>query len=504
MMNSPLSPAEPYQPQTAAATLLHRRAIRANLIELAREFGYEPVRHHLKIIERLNALARGDIDRLLICAPPGSAKSTYVSVLFILWFLANNPAANIIHASHTQDRAETWGRKLRNNILEHDQTLGISLRSDSMAVGRWELTSGGSYMAVGCGQAVLGARADLVVIDDPIRSREAAWSEIERKNLWEWYSGDLKTRLRPGGKIVLIMTRWHESDLGGRLLEEMEKGGDLWETLILPPVAEENDPLGRKPGEFLWDGDPNYLYGTQLRRELATQSPMNWAAVFQQRPSPETGAFFDRDWIKHADPPGRETLAVYGGADFAVTSHGGDYTAFVVVGVNKDYQLHVLDVKRIQTTPDDWINVMLDLTKNWEIISWAVEKGQILSSIDPLLQRMSLAKKIYPHLIPFASRHDKATRARAVQGHVAQHSLYLDTKAPWFAAFQQELLSFPAGRHDDMVDALSCFGQLLNQALPGRLKVADVEPDEELKFRDYTHARDREDDWDINRSIKTL
>jgi hypothetical protein len=245
--SSPLQPGE-LSPQEAATTLLHRKSIRTNLISLSREFGFEPARHHLAIIDKLNAVARGETDRLLICAPPGSAKSTYVSVLFILWFLANNPETHVIHASHTQDRAEGWGRKLRNLILEHAQTLGISLRSDSQAIGRWELTTGGSYMAVGCGQAVLGARADLVVIDDPIRSREAAWSEIERKNLWEWYGGDLKTRLRPGGKIVLIMTRWHESDLGGRLLEEMDKGGDVWDTLILPAVAEENDPLGRQQG----------------------------------------------------------------------------------------------------------------------------------------------------------------------------------------------------------------------------------------------------------------
>jgi predicted phage terminase large subunit-like protein len=487
-------------------TLLHRRSIRANLIELSRELGFEPARHHLAIIDKLNLLAHGDIDRLLICAPPGSAKSTYVSVIFSLWFLANYPTSHVIHASHTAELAEKFGKKLRNSILEYAPTLGIALRPDSMAIGRWELTSGGSYLACGAGQAVLGHRADLIVVDDPIRSREAAWSEVERASLWEWFNADLRTRLRPGGRVVLIMTRFHEDDIGGRLLSEMDRGGDAWTTLIMPAVCEsEDDPLGRAVGEFLWDDDPSYPYGTQLRRELATQSPMNWASVYQARPAPQSGLFFESEWLKHKPDPDRESLAIYGGADFAVTSHGGDYSAFCIVGVDKAYKLHLLDVRRMQSSPDDWINCLLDLTRKYEVISWAVEKGQILSSIDPLLQRMSLARKIYPHLVPYASRQDKSTRARAIQGHMAQHGLYLDTRKPWHAAFQQELLTFPAGKYDDQVDALSCFGQLLSQVLPGRMKAKDRE-EELFDFRDYVRSGDMASDngWDPGRSIKAL
>jgi predicted phage terminase large subunit-like protein len=232
---------------------------------------------------------------------------------------------------------------------------------------------------------------------------------------------------------------------------------------------------------------------------------MTWASVYQQRPAPESGLFFDSSWIKHAEQPDRDTLAVYAGADFAVTSHGGDYSAFVVIGVDKNYKLHVLDVKRMQSSPDEWCNCLLDLTRKWEIISWGVEKGQILLSIEPLLQRISLARKIYPHLVPFASRHDKATRARAIQGHMAQHGLYVDTKKPWYAAFQQELLTFPASKYDDQVDALSCFGQLLNQVLPGRMKPQDKE-EGLFDFRDYVTSRDIVEDsnWNYGRSIKTL
>jgi len=119
-----------------------------------------------------------------------------------------------------------------------------------------------------------------------------------RRGIWEWYQADVKSRLKPGGRIVIISTRWHEDDLCGRLLAEQDRGGgDVWETLILPAIAEENDPLDRRPGEFLWDDDPNYDYSGFLRQQLATQPPMNWAAMFMQRPAPASGDFFKIEWL---------------------------------------------------------------------------------------------------------------------------------------------------------------------------------------------------------------
>jgi hypothetical protein len=193
--------------------LLSRRRTRESLTEWSRHCGFEPAAHHKLLIGELEKVARGEIDRLLICMPPGAAKSTYASVLFPAWFLANHPAAAIIAASHTTELSERWGRRVRNLVIENAPTLDIALVSDSAAAGRWELTTGGSYLAAGVGQAILGYRADLVVIDDPIRSREDAASETIRRSTWEWFSADLKTRLKPGGRVILIQTRWHEDDL---------------------------------------------------------------------------------------------------------------------------------------------------------------------------------------------------------------------------------------------------------------------------------------------------
>src|SRR5262249_18515689 len=148
--------------QMAAETLLHRRRVRQSLISWAQHCGYEPAAHQKLLIDRLERVARGEIDRLLVCMPPGAAKSTYTSVLFPPWFLAQHPAAAVIAASHTAELSARWGRRVRNSIIEHGLALGLLLRSDSQAADRWQLTAGGEYLAVGVGQAVLGFRADLV------------------------------------------------------------------------------------------------------------------------------------------------------------------------------------------------------------------------------------------------------------------------------------------------------------------------------------------------------
>jgi hypothetical protein len=303
----------------AAEELLRRQRIRASMVEWARACGFEPAPHHLYIIRHLEGVAHSELPRLLIAAPPGSAKSTYASVLFPAWFLAQHPEAQIICASHTIELAERFARRTRNLIAEHSAALGIELSEDSQSAGRWSLTSGGSLFAVGAGGAIAGYRADLIIIDDPVRSREEAFSESARAKLYEWFVTDLLPRLRPGGKICLISTRWHEDDLFGRLAAS---GG--YEIVSLPAVAERDDPLGRALGEFLWDSDPDYPYGDFLRAQREAQLPSNWSALFQQRPAPEQGDYFKAEWFRpYTSLPPREQMHVYGASDFAVSAGRG-------------------------------------------------------------------------------------------------------------------------------------------------------------------------------------
>ena len=186
-----------------------------------RDVGIVPALHHELIIRELEAVERGEVTRLMLALPPGSAKSTYTSVEFPPWFIGRNPKSSVIAASHTLDLAERFGRKARNIVASRDfkNVFDFTISEDSQAAGKWETTTGAEYFAVGVGGSVTGRRADLGIIDDPVKGREDADSERSRETVWQWYLNDFLTRLKPGARQVLIMTRWHEDDLAGRLLD---------------------------------------------------------------------------------------------------------------------------------------------------------------------------------------------------------------------------------------------------------------------------------------------
>lgn len=445
---------------------LWRRECRRNLLAWSTEalwpLGQTPARHHRAIIAKLEALARGDITRLMILAPPGSAKSTYVSQLFPAWFLATHPRAAVIAASHTAELAERFGRRVRNTITEHTQTLGYGLAADNAAAGRWETTNGSEYYAVGVGGAVSGRRADLMIIDDPVKSRIEADSPLISERIWDWWVSDAVTRLKPGARVVLVQTRWAENDLGGRLEDEMKSGGQAWDILRLPMLAENDDPLGREPGEMLWPDwfTPEML--AQARRDTRT-----FSALYQQRPVPETGDYFRRDWFRPiATVPDKASLRVFGASDYAVTEGGGDYTVHVVVGVDADDRMYILDLWRAQTSSDRWIEAYCDLVLAWKPIGWAEETGQIRASLGPFLDQRTRQRRAFVARRTFPTRGDKAVRAQSFRGRAAMGGVYYAADAPWRAELEAELLSFPAGKHDDIVDSLSLIGQLLDVMVP--------------------------------------
>lgn len=463
LLPEPQTPISLLSPSQAAALLLHRRTIRANLetwcTDALMHQDLKPARHHRYLINRLEAVARGEVQRLMVLMPPGSAKSTYASTLFPAWYMAQHPSHSIIAASHTAELAERFGRRVRNTIAEHGETLGLSLSPDNQAAGRWETGQGGEYFAVGVLGAVTGRRADMALIDDPVKSRQEADSELIQDRIWEWWKADLFTRLKPNARVVLIMTRWAENDLGGRLLDDMESGGTPWEVLRLPMEAEENDPLGRAVGDPLW---PEW-FNDDMRRE-AKRDARTWSALYQQRPAPESGAYFKREWlhpVKSMPPLG--SLRVYGGSDYAVTADGGDYTVHVIIGIDADANLWLLDLWRGQTASDLWVQAFCDMVKRWKPMGWAEETGQIRAGVGPFLTRAMHDQRAYVTRESFPTRGDKAVRAQSIRGRMAVDGLRIPADAPWRTDFENELMSFPVGKHDDQVDALGLVGQLLDR-----------------------------------------
>ena len=457
----------------AASELLRRRAIRRDLAAYGRHRGFEPAPHHLLICREIEAFLESDDEVLLLFAPPGSAKSTWVSVLFPASFLARHPDRSILAATHSVEFAQRWGRRVRNDIASESTVLGIELASDSQASDRWALKTGGEYYGVGAGTGISGFRADLGVADDLFGSREDAYSETVRRKRWDWYVDDFSARLKPGAKRILMNTRWHEEDVAGRILEQIERGVVRGRVISIPAIAEADDALGRKPGEYLWDDPKGYNYGSFLRARQRETSPMMWAALYQQRPAPEEGDYFRAEWLRPYDiAPDPRTLRVYGASDYAVTADGGDYTVHGVVGVDPAGRMYLLDLWREQAASDAWIEAFCDLVRRWKPIEWAEETGQIRAGVGPFLERRMRERQAFVLRRQFPTRGDKAVRAQSIRGRMAMDGLYVPHGAAWFPALRSELLSCWAGKHDDQADMLGLIGQLLDkimhgQALPG-------------------------------------
>lgn len=457
----------------AAQALLERRGIRASMNKWSRHCGFVPALHHQLIIRELEALMRGEFDRLAISAPPGSAKTTYASHLFPPFYLANNPDHLVLSGSHTQDFASRKiGRKVRNLIERHSLTLGIDLDPSSRSMDDWGLTSGGGYRAVGVGVAVAGERADLGLVEDPFAKWEDAQREGVQEDAWEWYTGDFVPRLKPNAKRVIIMTRFNEFDLLGRVIERDEALGFHWRHIRLPFSAEDDDPLGRKPGERLW---PEW-FTEDMERE-ARSDPQKWIALYQQRPSVETGDYFKAEWLKpYTKRPDLSTLYVYGASDFAVTSKGGDYTVHMVVGVDPDAKLWLLDMWRQRAASDVWVESFCDIVLKWKPMAWAFETGQINSGVGPFLRKRMRERKAYVGVDTFPTRGDKAIRAQSFRGRIALDGLYVPEYEPWYPDVRAEMMQFPAGKHDDIVDAQGLVGQLLDKMLTGKPKARATKP----------------------------
>jgi hypothetical protein len=218
---------------------------RKSLIQYAKHMypGYKDPAHIQLIAKHLEMLERGDIKRLAVFMPPRHGKSMLCSEFFPAWYLGNNPNEFVIQSTYAQELADDFGRKVRNQVVSPDFNSvfpQVGLRSDSTSAKRFHTVQGGTYSAVGAGGAITGRGAHLLIIDDPIKGREDAESAVQRKNLIEWYKAVAYTRLQPGGKIIIVQTRWHQEDLAGYILNE---SGEDWKVLDLPAIDDSGNAL---------------------------------------------------------------------------------------------------------------------------------------------------------------------------------------------------------------------------------------------------------------------
>ena len=277
-----------------------------------------------------------------------------------------------------------------------------------------------------------------------------------RETVWKWYTSTLRTRLMPGGAIVLVLTRWHEDDLAGRLLAAQETGGEQWEVVNLPAISDD--------GHALW---PEWYPLPELEAIKRAVGPRDWLALYQQRPTADDGTFFKREWFDEKAPPA--TVRYYGTSDYAVTDGGGDYTVHNVWGIGPDGDVYRVAKWKGQTAADEWIERKLDLIAEFKPLCWFGEGGVIQKAVEPMLRRRMRERGVHCRLEWLPSVHDKPTRARSFQAMAATGRVHFEAGADL-----SEFLVFPAGKHDDEVDAASLIGRAIDQAHPAIVRVEAV------------------------------
>ena len=397
-------------------------------------------RHLTYIRGVINRVISGEIPKLMVFTPPRHGKTQQNTISLSAWYLERYPENRVIIGAYNSTLAEKFSRKAR-------KLTRAKIDNKRTAVDDWETEAGGGMRAVGVGGGVTGMGGDLILLDDPVKSRAEANSQTYRDKCWDWYTDDIYTRLEPGGAIILTMTRWHADDLAGRILESDDAAN--WTVITLPAIAGPDDQINRQPGEALW---PDRYSGESLQVIRSVIGDRSFEALYQQGPTISEGNLFKPDLIQvvEAIPAGCTFIRSW---DLAATDQDGDWTAGPKVGRTIDGRYIIVDMVRIQGGPEDVEAAMIN-TANRDghdcRIRFPQDPGQAGKAQVAYFTRQLAGFAITSKAITG----DKVTRAEPFASQVNVGNVMM-LRASWNSALIDELRAFPNGKHDDQVDSLS-------------------------------------------------
>ena len=443
--------------------------------------GFVSGRHHALMAKKFEQIAAGKLKRLIINMPPRHTKSEFASYLLPSWFLGKYPGKKIIQCSNTADLAVGFGRKVRN-LVDSEQYAtvfpDVSLRQDSKAAGRWATNQNGEYFAIGVGGTVTGKGADLLIIDDPHSEQEAALASGDPgvfDRVYEWYTSGPRQRLQPGGAIVVVMTRWAERDLTGRVMKDaaMRDSSDEWEVIEFPAIMPNGNPL--------WPEFWSLQELSALREELP---PMKWNAQYQQAPTGEEGALIKREWWKmweKEDPPRCEFIIQSWDTAFTKNTRS-DYSACTTWGVfhmnedENDINIILLDAFQKRMEFPELKEKALSHYKEWEPDACIIEAK---AAGAPLIFELRAMGVMVQDFTPVRGN-DKFVRLNSVTDLFSSGKVWAP-ETRWASEVIEQMASFPNGDHDDLVD--SSTQALIRFRQGGFLRLDSDERDEIQSFR---------------------
>ena len=407
-------------------------------------------RHHLAIAEKLEKVASGEITRLIVNMPPRHSKSELASYLMPAWFLGRNPKLKIIQATHNTELAVRFGRKVRD-LIDSEEYNHIfpktDLKADSKAAGRWETSAGGEYFAAGVGAAVTGRGADLFIIDDP-HSEQDAMSEGRLEEAYEWYTSGPRQRLQPGGKIIVVMTRWGLRDLTGRLIKAQGSDvlADQWEVVEFPAILPSEKPL--------W---PEFWKKDDLLKVKASLPVQKWGAQWQQQPTAEEGAIVKKDWWqiwKKEDIPQVDYIIQSYDTAFS-KKESADFSAITTWGIFKNEEtgadnIILMDARRGRWNFPELKQEALQENEYWQPDMMVIEAKATGTPLTDELRRAGIPIMNYT---PSKGR-DKVTRMHTVAPLFEAGMVWAPEKH-FAEEVIDECMAFPNGEHDDYVDSMT-------------------------------------------------
>lgn len=449
------------------AEINRKNSFNSSLSGFAQKFlDVTPALHHMVICQHIDELLLDKYDDLIINTPPGSAKSTYASIALPSYYLSKFPKNTILTASHGFDLAERWGKKVRAVITSKAfaQAFDVKLSQDTRAAAQWATTDGGEFFGVGVGGGVLGRRSDLCVIDDPVSGWEEANSLTRLQKIHDWFETDLMSRMKPGGKIVLICQRLARNDLAGYMMDRHKKNPTrrLKVLSLEMECTSDDDPLGRSIGDRLW---PEW-YTEQMVADYK-RDDFIWRTMYQQEPPADDGAWVGPDDLKfRATPPLRNGSIYYGASDIALSVNTGDYTAHGIIEVQSDGSWDIVEMVRDRVDPAQSAKDLVALAKKYRPVEWLIDDDNASKVFGHLVQTEARAQRVPVNWKPMPMRgQDKETRAASLRGMYKRGLIYMAANAPFAKWLTKELIGFPnlTGQGvDDGIDTLSLLGRRLS------------------------------------------